>query len=568
MTDVVLTIVDTAGIQDYVFGSNRLRENIGASHLVKQMTREWVYETLPQPNNIISGILDPQKQIETHDLSAELIYTGGGNALVLFSSLDNAKVFARELSRKVATEAPGLEIVIVHSQPFDWSAGAKHLPAEVKKLHDGRLAEKKHTRQGVLTPLLGLGVTAECAATGLVAGHLIKDPNPRFVSDEIAAKSRASDTVKERLKRDFAQADPQRRFDFSDELDHLSRTGGEESYIAVVHIDGNDVGSLFIECGMKASDNRDYIDHLRRLSAAIKDASEMALVQTLKHLAKHITKRQKKVDEEEDAWELNEAPPGFWANDQRDKAPGKRIRLYMENKEKNPNRKPYWPLIPLVYGGDDLTFVCNGQLGLSLAVICMKAFTALTEKLLGQAIHVGAGICIVKVHYPFRRAYELSESLTRGVKKMLGAERRRASGLDWHISTTGLSGSLSAIRAREYKVRSGSLLMRPVRLSDENDWRTWENFNRLVAEFNFAEQWAGRRNKLKSLREALRKGKDAVEEFRKSYFQNDQLSLPQMGVAWPALPEQGWESERCVYFDALEAIDHHFLLEASDDRTK
>ena len=33
MAQVVLTIVDTAGIQDYIFGSNRLRENIGASYL-------------------------------------------------------------------------------------------------------------------------------------------------------------------------------------------------------------------------------------------------------------------------------------------------------------------------------------------------------------------------------------------------------------------------------------------------------------------------------------------------------------------------------------------------------
>ncbi|RIK33022.1 MAG: hypothetical protein DCC57_25415 [Chloroflexi bacterium] len=36
-----LTVVDLSGIQDYVFGSNRLAENVGASALVEQATHQW-----------------------------------------------------------------------------------------------------------------------------------------------------------------------------------------------------------------------------------------------------------------------------------------------------------------------------------------------------------------------------------------------------------------------------------------------------------------------------------------------------------------------------------------------
>lgn len=36
-----LLILDTSQIQPYVFGSNRLRENIGASYLVAQATGQW-----------------------------------------------------------------------------------------------------------------------------------------------------------------------------------------------------------------------------------------------------------------------------------------------------------------------------------------------------------------------------------------------------------------------------------------------------------------------------------------------------------------------------------------------
>lgn len=39
MTQFWLVIVDTTGIQSYIFGSNRLRENVGASYLVHQATQ-------------------------------------------------------------------------------------------------------------------------------------------------------------------------------------------------------------------------------------------------------------------------------------------------------------------------------------------------------------------------------------------------------------------------------------------------------------------------------------------------------------------------------------------------
>ena len=43
---LIVTVLDTTGIQPYIFGSNRLRENVGASYLVSQATDEWVKEVL------------------------------------------------------------------------------------------------------------------------------------------------------------------------------------------------------------------------------------------------------------------------------------------------------------------------------------------------------------------------------------------------------------------------------------------------------------------------------------------------------------------------------------------
>ncbi len=593
--NVVLTMIDTAGIQDYIFGSNRLRENIGASYLVEQATSNWVYDELkrleghnikdPKPDEDETDWIDRHKPIEQDDQTFELIFAGGGNAAILFRSLDDAKRFAWNLSRRIFEEAPGLEVVIAHSEPFDWNPDKEDLlPDErlgdhVDKLRDERLAAKKRTRQAMPTPLLGLGVSAECEATGLVATQSSRDleAEPRMVSREIMAKLRVTqkdkpngeirNEAKDRLLKHLRKSDGNfngDEFEFSDDLDHLGRCGGEESYIGVVHIDGNSMGEMIKDYVGEAKTNRAYIERLRNFSKGIELASGAALVRTLGVLRSHI-KSDRDLKTGRPIHVVTEATPKSVPEDRRTKSQQKRFRLFPQEKDEGPNEKPCWPFRPLVFGGDDVTFVCIGQLGLSLATIYMNAFTAETRKRIkdfqGREIHTGAGVCIVKAHYPFRRAYELSEALTKEAKRHLQEERPRASAIDWHISSTGLSGSLKAIRTREYSAHEGSLQMRPTRLKHDSDWRTWQNFNQLVGDFNFDEQWAGHRNKVKSLRDALRGGKEAVQEFLKI---ND-VELPVLTNAPANLHEQGWEGNHCAYFDAIEAMDHHFLLKEAND---
>lgn len=614
--DVVLTMIDTAGIQGYIFGSNRLRENIGASYLVEQATRDWVYDELkqlgghnikdPEPDGDETDRIDRSKLIEDDGQRSELIFAGGGNTAILFRSKEDAKEFAWTLSRRILKDAPGLEIVIAHSDAFQWKRDEENLPLEeqlrdrVKKLREGRLAEKKRTRQATPTPLLGLGVTAECEATGLVAARFSEDleTEPRLVSRETWAKLEVTrkdkkdgerrNKAKKRLL-DHLRATPDLQadeFEFSDDLDYLGRTGGEESYIAVVHIDGNDMGKAIEDYVNKAQTNGGYIERMRNFSLGVERASREALVKTLSVLRAHIepdrdpqTGHEIEVVKEDSQSVLKSMPQEKFTNAQR-----KQFRLL--NDEEDSKGKLCWPFRPLVFGGDDVTFVCNGQLGLSLATIYMNAFTTATrdqiEDFQGREIHTGAGVCIVKVHYPFRRAYDLSDALTKSAKRHLKDEKSLASALDWHISSTGLSGSLSAIRAQEYEIRrreptnltpARTLLMRPVRMQHKTEWRTWQDFNGFVAAFNYDKRWVGHRNKVKALREALRAGEEAVKEFLDIHKFADatespnqpnqpQTLLPEpFNAQWQHLCEKGWESNRCVYFDAIEAMDHHLILE-------
>jgi hypothetical protein len=287
-----LLILDTAQIQSYVFGSNRLRENIGASYLVHCATGEWVKEVLdPLAHNVEN--LDENEYdgrcIEDGVLDAEVIYAGGGNVLILFRGPGEASGFTSHLSRRVMEDAPGLQIVVAR-QPFRWEQD--NLKSALKTLFR-KLAEVKRERVPS-APLLGLGVTAMCSSTGLPAvgytepireGGEIHE-KAFAASGEILKKRQNVESADDRLER---LLNPSANlsgagYRFPNELDELGRSTGEHSFIAVVHADGNGMGKRFQEVIEEESSPREGIESLRRFSAAVNRAAQNALRSTLDRL--------------------------------------------------------------------------------------------------------------------------------------------------------------------------------------------------------------------------------------------------------------------------------------------
>jgi hypothetical protein len=434
---LTLTVLDTTGIQSYIFGSNRLRENIGASYLVAQVTNPWVRQEL-----INMGISNPEGSIEDQD--AELVYAGGGNTVLLFRTSELAIKFTKRLSLKVLKEAPGVHLIVAHSDNFVWNQG--QLYDKVQNIMKYDLDVKKRSRIPS-SPLLGLGVTQDCNSTRLVAvdrsSNIQNSPGNYPVSRDIVAKLAAVPAANEDLKQMIFDPKIPNPWDVPRDFDDFGRSEGEMSYIAVVHLDGNSMGDRFKEYGEGKSD-RDYILAMQKLSESVREAGETALKQLTQEIII--------------AWE------------------------HLKEKLDVKNQKT--PFRPLVYGGDDITFVCDGRLGLSLAVRCLQI---LEEQPIadGKPLTASAGVCIVKAHYPFARAYEMSEALCQSAKTVAKYERctsmaegkrsQSISAIDWHISTSGLLGSISEIRQREYRSQAGKPLeMRPLLLhSNSSDWQSW-----------------------------------------------------------------------------------------------
>ena len=532
-----LLIVDTTGIQPYIFGSNRLQENIGASHLVDQATGTWALESVPTPNNI--DIKTHQLKENLHinkdsSLAAEVIYSGGGNFVVLLKDEEKAKEFTRKLSRKVLCDAPNLQLDIA-KEKFNWSESLYKTSQKVFQ----KLAEQKQCRS-ISNPLLGLGVTAVCQSTGLPAVSYYKDS---LVSAEILAKLDAVEDANKRLTKTFSNLLKDSSFIFPKEFDNMGRGQGEHSYIAVVHADGNGMGKIINKIGDKFSQpeqNRDYINHIRAFSKNVEQSSKKALENTLYSLINSV-----------------EPANNHYNIIHRNKEGQRLAEIHLKDRN--------LPFRPIVFGGDDVTFVCDGRLGISLAIKYLQEFECQTKNknILNQDGKPGltacAGISIVKTHYPFARAYKPAEELCKLAKSFRKDEKTDDSCLDWHFALSGLSGSIETIRNREYKVKEGSLNWRPVALHKNISQKihSWQTVKKALEAFQSSD-WVTRRNKIKALREALRESKDEIEQFRSKFL--DESELPDLGLSDSDYRKKGWVASDCPYFDAIEMMDWFISL--------
>jgi len=554
-----LIVVDTMRIQPYIFGSNRLRENLGASYLVAQATEDWAKKHIPKPNNLKSeGTYNPladspfnTERIETNpQLAAEVIYAGGGNFVALIRDESDANKFVRGLSRQVLEDAPGLQLLI-DCRPFEWQRSL------VQTMRDAfeSLGEQKRKRLQT-APLLGLGVTAPCQGTGLPAVEWVKPRNDEAgypASPEICAKLNAVDAANDKLKKLFGDL-LKEKYEFPFDLDRMGRSEGEFSHIAIVHADGDSMSERFRAIGEKhmlPEKNRDYALAVRELSEKVKQNSRDALRNLVDKLIKRIDPNEKTITYSVD---------------------GRRITKIELQKSKE-GKQRWLPFRPIVFGGDDVTFVCDGRLGLALAAEYLQLFQTANKDLGATAC---AGIAVIKTHYPFARGYALADELCQSAKGYRATLAEQSACMDWHFALSGLAGDLDEIRAREYKTRDGWLHLRPVSLTTQEPppLQSWQATEKFTLEFQ-GKDWMTRRNKAKALRDALRQGGTAVTRFRNLYLRKeDQAELlpdgfakhPQQANTNEAIQETGWAKfamgdARAVYFDALELADWYVPLE-------
>jgi hypothetical protein len=385
----VITAVGTGSIQNYVFGTNRLREDVGASLLVDDATKWW-----------------------TRQGRFEILFSGGGNAGILFDDIGKAQAAVWQWSRHFLEFAPGLRLTAVHVEYEEGGLAEAYLKA-------GRKLEQAEDAPPFGAPLGAIPFSRMCGSTGGAASD--RRYQERWMSDEALAK--------------WAR-EKKRPFDLSpNELEDLDRDGA--SHIAIVHADGDGIGKRFREIAEEGGRDIEFRGKLRRFS----DDLEKVVEDTLNVIKNDLGK----------------------------------LRPALVEAGIIDNKPDQIPIRPLIEAGDDVTFIVPGRIGLATAVRYMQLFSEHAKTTLGKEFTSSAGILILSTKFPFSRAYSLVEQLAHSAKVARRERASKKSWLDFQIVLEGTTGDLDQVR-ESYEFSEYSLLRRPYELGSNapNGWKTFE----------------------------------------------------------------------------------------------
>ncbi len=474
---VWLVLIETAGNQDYVFATNKLRENVGASELLHRIGTTFVVEAVAAQKGASYADLanrcgaGQSARLSTEDFvhaldrigsadprplvsdGIEIVVATSGKAVLLVDTPDRGRAIVSAVTERALEQAPGAVVRgFIHAMP---GTDRELAGMGVREAHDA--VECVHrgieTLRRALPPPEAryptLPILRPCQSSGLPAVDYRETEPGYAIAAPVRAKERAREAGLLRMRTALGTIGeflPKRVDDFEDSID----------WLAIVHADGNGFGRLFLRFGEivehllpdRLPTARDYFDRYRQFSLSLELCGLAACRVALEKLMQRIEAGS--VARSED---VSAAPAAGGA--------------------KTKDQRPKLRVLPLVLGGDDLTVACDGRYAVDFAADYLAAFEKATEeKRFGEfesllpeiadangPLGAAAGVAIVKPHFPFHRAYDLAEALGKSAKrtkKLLkwtddkGKERTcdSISTLDFQTIYEDASADLKALRHR------------------------------------------------------------------------------------------------------------------------
>lgn len=523
-------LFDTRSIQKYIFAGSRLRTNIGASYLVDRVYEDGLRPALERVLGASDVDWDGWSEVESPNWAeqharARIGYIGGGNALVLLLA-DTPDATCREIvaefSKHLLTHAPGLKIGAAHGTVALASDGSyedgEGLTQVVHRLKQSQnevfpLTNVPYTGLTLRSDVDGESANAYSAELGRYVSQAtqrkltVATPHYRGGLERAQTESALLESLFSVMDAGFRES--LAGYAFPTSLDKLGQRETEND-IAIIHIDGNNMGVKFASCRT--------LTERKNMSLAIRRTTVTAFARLVERIVAEY------------------ASYDFLKQSHDDEG------------------RAYLPIRPLILGGDDMTFICP-------AVLAVHFAEFIIAELLRAGIDSCGGIAVLNTSYPFARGYVLAEQACDAAKNKMrslaAAESEKyreaqSAWLEYVILHGEQAPTLDEIRRTEYRGAGRSLHFGPYRVDDDG------------SHFALARVKAAARGlrdlprgKVKELREVLQGGDHAALRYLES--------LRQLGLALPTIP--GWEEYSATVWggkgkklspwcDAIELMDY------------
>lgn len=464
MLNKYLMIMEVSQKQSYIFNEKKLRNNILASDTIAYVTSSEFFK------NKFSAYYNEKEN---------MVYSGGGHTYLIFDSEEQARTFAKKVSSYVIREFAGLELFIkIMSYLPDENADEAEKKEFEEKGPVARIVrltnelEKKKGRREASFYQTTFGIENSGRRRSVSDGD--KDGNMEKMRDDIRKEvAEASKCIAEQCKEGFAPVNVDklpRGYSAAYQFSNLVGGDGKKNFIAVIHIDGNQMGNRVTALSdFIKKDNLKIKDNYKDFS---KERQEF-----------EIWRKYSRVFSESIDYDFKKALELVYED----------VKVSLEDKHgigkeffKEGDTEKFFPLRRIISAGDDICFITDGRIGLECAVRFLEHLEKQYNAVDGNNYHACAGVAIVHQKYPFYRAYDMAEQLCANAKKAMmqkrneymekeaergGTGRIPAGGLsaiDWHIEYGEMVGSLDDIRERMTTIedKKKDMFARPYQISD------------------------------------------------------------------------------------------------------
>ena len=378
-----LAMYDVRGKQNYIFRNNHLKEIVGASAIIRDVFSDYLCECAKQyrknklsiddNSTAIFNLNNKEEKQEMKEFNSdkfidhmkddkyvgELIYDGGGNFLLLYKNKEIAEDITYLFTKKVIEETETLKVICTYIENVNFD----DFKGDREKLYAKH--ELISSINNYEVPSRVLPIIQVDNVTSLPLTNTLIYEQEKVTYESYAKYKKYYELVKEEGK-DSENGHLVKGEKF---LDKLVENKGKESLLAVVFIDGNNMGQKVQECLKDKKTYDDCIKELRRFSNEIQDV----------FIDKGIKEINSKLDEK------------------------------YNKKNKNESYKKERRLV--VFAADEINFILNAR----DAYDAVKAYFSAIKKA-GNNHSACAGISIFHSHAPYSDAYRIAEECCESAK--------------------------------------------------------------------------------------------------------------------------------------------------------